>query len=174
MKPSGAAINTPGPFACISARPDTIPKLSEDLQKGLPQLHFLRQAYKDPLNKSDGSWRFIYVNAAGQIIGSTKYTSLQQMALYDSGALQNGLPGQIPGLVGTPVSSLTNSSGFGDVNGNALSNSSNSAQTPSLAPTDPNAPPQPPGQAPGQAPDQSGQNLRAGSLLRHLPDSRAL
>ncbi len=130
------------------------PQTLQDLQKGLPQLHFLRQAYKDPLNKSDGSWRFIYVNAAGQIIGSTKYTSLQQMALYDSGALQNGLPGQIPGLVGTPVSSLTNSSGFVDVNGNALSNSSNSAQNPSLPPTDPNAPPQ----APGQAPDQSGQN----------------
>jgi hypothetical protein len=134
------------------------PQTLEDLQKGLPQLHFLRQAYKDPLNKSDGSWRFIYVNAAGQIIGSTKYTSLQQMALYDSGALQNGQPGQIPGLVGTPASSLTNSSGFGDVNGNALSNSSNSAQNPSLGPTDPNAPPQQPGQAPGQAPDQSGQN----------------
>jgi hypothetical protein len=138
------------------------PQTLEDLQKGLPQLHFLRQAYKDPLNKSDGSWRFIYVNAAGQIIGSTKYTSLQQMALYDSGALQNGLPGQIPGLVGTPVSSLTNASGFGDVNGNALSNSSNSAQTSTPAPTDPNAPPQPPGQAPGQAPDQSGQNPPSG------------
>ena len=138
------------------------PQTLEDLQKGLPQLHFLRQAYKDPLNKSDGSWRFIYVNAAGQIIGSTKYTSLQQMALYDSGALQNGLPGQIPGLVGTPVSSLTNSSGFGNVNGNALPNSSNSAQTPSLAPADPNAPPQPPGQAPNQPPDQSGQSPPGG------------
>src|SRR6516165_7880473 len=31
------------------------PQTIEDLQKGLPQLHFLRQAYKDPLNKSDGS-----------------------------------------------------------------------------------------------------------------------
>lgn len=129
------------------------PQTLEDLKKGMPQLHFLRQSYKDPLNTADGSWRFIYVNAAGQIIGSTKYTSLQQMALYDSGGLQNGLPGQIPGLVGTPVSSLTNSSGFGDVNGTA-SSSSNSAQNPSLAPTDPNAPPQ----APGQSPDQSGQN----------------
>jgi hypothetical protein len=130
------------------------PQTLEDLKKGMPQLHFLRQSYKDPLNTADGSWRFIYVNAAGQIIGSTKYTSLQQMALYDSGSLQNGLPGQIPGLVGTPVSSLTNSSGFGDVNGTASSSSSNSAQNPSLALTDPNAPPQPP----SQSPDQSGQN----------------
>ncbi len=134
------------------------PQTLEDLKKGMPQLHFLRQSYKDPLNTADGSWRFIYVNAAGQIIGSTKYTSLQQMALYDSGGLQNGLPGQIPGLVGTPVSSLTNSSGFGDVNGTASSSSSNSAQNPSLAPTDPNAPPQASGQSPGQSPDPSGQN----------------
>jgi type II secretory pathway pseudopilin PulG len=135
------------------------PQTLQDLQKGMPQLHFLRQSYKDPLNKTDGSWRFIYVNAAGQIIGSTKYTSLQQMALYDSGGLQNGLPGQIPGLVGTPVSSLTSSSGFGGVNGSASLNSSNfssSGQTsaPSLAPTDPNGA----AQAPGQSPDQSGQN----------------
>src|SRR5271169_590071 len=71
------------------------PQTLEDLTKGMPQLHFLRQAYKDPLNKEDGSWRFIYVNAAGQIIGSTRYSSLQQMALLDSGALQAG---QMPGL----------------------------------------------------------------------------
>src|ERR1700746_3287253 len=141
------------------------PQTLEDLQKGLPQLHFLRQAYKDPLNKTDGSWRFIYVNAAGQIIGSTKYTSMQQMALYDSGALQNGLPGQIPGLVGTPVSSLTNSSGFGDVTGSASSISSHSAQTPTLAPTDPNASPQ----APGQNPDQSGQNPPGGQVPGQTP-----
>ena len=134
------------------------PQTIQDLQKGLPQLHFLRQAYKDPMNTADGSWRFIYVNAAGQIIGSTKYTSLQQMALYDSGGSLGGLPGQIPGLVGTPVSSLTSSSGFGGVNGSASFSSSNSAQPPTLAPTDPNAPPQAPGQSPSQPPDQPGQN----------------
>jgi hypothetical protein len=32
----------------------------------------MRQAYKDPMNKEDGSWRFIYVGAAGQLIGSLK------------------------------------------------------------------------------------------------------
>jgi len=143
------------------------PQTLEDLQKGMPQLHFLRQSYKDPMNKTDGSWRFIYVNAAGQIIGSTKYTSLQQMALYDSGGLQSGLPGQIPGLVGTPVSTLTSSSGFGGLNGSALSNSSNSGQTsvPSLAPTDPNAQPQ----APGQSSDQSGQNPSGGQVPGQAP-----
>src|SRR5579864_1067667 len=55
------------------------PQNLDDLQKGLPDLHFLRYAVsKDPMNTSDGEWRFIYVNAAGQIIGSVKYASLQQ------------------------------------------------------------------------------------------------
>lgn len=86
------------------------PQTIDDLEKGLPDLHFLRfAAYKDPMNPSDGSWRFIYVNAAGQIIGSVRYGSLQQMALMD----MNG--GQLPsaqqaGLFGTPASSLSSSS----------------------------------------------------------------
>jgi hypothetical protein len=132
------------------------PQTLEDLKKGMPQLHFLRQAYKDPMNKDDGSWRFIYVNAAGQIIGSTKYASLQQMALLDSGALQNGQSSLIPGL-GTPVSSLTNSSGFGSATGGSSSSSAQNPPTGSSAPPapgDPNAPLQ----SPGQAPDPSGQN----------------
>src|SRR5271154_1304448 len=35
-------------------------------------LRYLRQAYKDPMNKEDGSWRLIYVGPAGQLIGSFK------------------------------------------------------------------------------------------------------
>src|SRR5580700_10738743 len=92
------------------------PQTLEDLQKGLPDLHFLRQAYKDPTNQADGSWRFIYVNAAGQIIGSTKYANLQQMALLDANGGQlptiSGQPGQ-PGQPGVPVSSLADSSSSG-------------------------------------------------------------
>jgi len=60
------------------------PQSMDDLQKGLPSLQFLRpEVEKDPMNKTDGAWRVIYVNAAGQIIGSVKYASLQQMALID-------------------------------------------------------------------------------------------
>ncbi|MFZ0415605.1 MAG: hypothetical protein WAL78_03865 [Candidatus Acidiferrales bacterium] len=44
---------------------------------------FLREAYKDPMNKEDGSWRFIYVTPTGQLIGSVQYISLQQMAFLD-------------------------------------------------------------------------------------------
>ena len=68
------------------------PQTMDDLQKGLPGVQFLRpEAATDPMNKDDGSWRFIYVNGAGQIIGSVRYASLQQMALIDL----NG--GKLPG-----------------------------------------------------------------------------
>lgn len=46
-------------------------------------IRFLRQAYTNPMNKTDGSWRFIYVTPAGQLIGSVRYLSLQQMAFLD-------------------------------------------------------------------------------------------
>jgi hypothetical protein len=45
----------------------------EDLTKPkMGSFRFLRQVYKDPMNKVDGSWRLLYVGAAGQIIGSLK------------------------------------------------------------------------------------------------------
>jgi hypothetical protein len=115
----------------------------DDLKKGMPELHFLRYAaYKDPMKKDDGAWRFIYVNAAGQIIGSTKYATLQQMAILD----MNG--GKIPGVKkegedsdqpGVPASSLadqsnnlnsSNSPGS-DNNSNSSNASNSSSQNPS-------------------------------------------
>src|ERR1700704_837058 len=56
-------------------------------------LRFMRQAYKDPMNGEDGSWRFIYVGPAGQLIGSLKPPQNLQ------------LPNV--GRVGTPASALT-------------------------------------------------------------------
>jgi hypothetical protein len=89
------------------------PQTLDDLEKGMAQVHFLRQAYKNPTNSADGSWRFIYVNAAGQIIGSSKYANLQQMALMDANGGQlptfQGQPGQ-PGQPGVPVSTLADAS----------------------------------------------------------------
>jgi hypothetical protein len=65
------------------------PQTLDDLEKGLPELHFLRAAaYKDPMNQEDGSWRFIYVNGSGQIIGSVRYATLQQMAYLDVNGCQ--------------------------------------------------------------------------------------
>ena len=64
------------------------PQSIDDLETGVPDVHFLRaSAIKDPMDPDDGSWRFIYVNSTGQIIGSVRYATLQQMAIMD---LNNG------------------------------------------------------------------------------------
>jgi len=88
------------------------PTSIDDLVKPkVGSLRFLRQAYKDPMNRQDGSWRLIYVGPAGQLIGSLKphQTSLQF--------------GQVPGM-GTPAASLAAAgapnSGFGSVLGQAI------------------------------------------------------
>jgi len=84
------------------------PQSVDDLQKGLPGLHFLRiEAYNDPMNKDDGAWRLIYVNAAGQIIGSVRYATLQQMALLDlnGGVMPSGQQGSATASAGQSDSS---------------------------------------------------------------------
>jgi hypothetical protein len=60
-------------------------------------LRYLRQPYKDPMNKEDGSWRLIYVGPAGQLIGSLKPPQTMQL----QGASQ----------LGTPASALGGTSG---------------------------------------------------------------
>ncbi|HEX4076349.1 MAG TPA: hypothetical protein VHX49_13185 [Candidatus Acidoferrales bacterium] len=93
------------------------PQSTDDLETGVPDVHFLRaSAIKDPMEPDDGSWRFIYVNSTGQIIGSVRYATLQQMALLD---LNNGqMPGTqslLPGAVSAAsLSSLNGSTGASD------------------------------------------------------------
>src|SRR5579859_1746379 len=48
------------------------PTSMEDLTKNKVGIRFMRQAYKDPVNQVDGSWRMIYVGPNGQLIGSLK------------------------------------------------------------------------------------------------------
>jgi hypothetical protein len=54
------------------------PTKVDDLAKQTNGVRFLRQAYTEPMNKEDGSWRFIYVGPGGQLIGSLRRTSLLQ------------------------------------------------------------------------------------------------
>src|SRR5258706_11437400 len=54
------------------------PTKIDDLVKQTNGIRFLRQAYTDPMNKQDGTWRFIYVGPSGQLIGSLRHTSLLQ------------------------------------------------------------------------------------------------
>ena len=46
------------------------PTSLDDLTKPKTGIRFMRQAYKDPMNTVDGSWRLIYVGPNGQLIGS--------------------------------------------------------------------------------------------------------
>src|SRR5580704_10876100 len=136
------------------------PQTLDDLVKGMPDLHFLRQAYKNPTNSGDGSWRFIYVNAAGQIIGSTKYANLQQMALMDANGGQ--LP-TLPGQPGVPVSGLADAGSSG-ANSQPPQNNMPVLNDNSTGSTPPGyTPPQPGSTQPGSTdasgnPTQNGQN----------------
>jgi hypothetical protein len=76
-------------------------------------LRFLRQAYKDPMNKADGSWRLIYVGPAGQLIGSLKPPQTLQMQR----AGQPGTPAAALGNQGTSQSTSTSQSAFGPQSG---------------------------------------------------------
>lgn len=82
------------------------PQSLDDLEKGITNIHFLRRPYKDPMNKNeDGKWRFIYTNATGQIIGSVRYASMQQMAILD---LNGGIiPGAQNGSAASQDSDVT-------------------------------------------------------------------
>jgi hypothetical protein len=85
------------------------PTTLDDLTKPkVGSLRFMRQAYKDPMNKEDGTWRFIYVGAAGQLIGSLKppqqNLQLPQPAAPGAPANPVGATGTAPqpGLNGQP------------------------------------------------------------------------
>jgi len=81
------------------------PTKMDDLIKQTNGLRFLRQAYTDPNNKDDGSWRFIYVGPNGQLIGSLRSTSLLQSVM-SSPTLPggSGLGGGIGGGLGSVLS----------------------------------------------------------------------
>lgn len=71
------------------------PTSLDDLTKPqMGNIHFMRKAYKDPMNKEDGSWRLIYVGPSGQLIGSLKPAQTLQM------------PAVAGAQMGTPASSL--------------------------------------------------------------------
>jgi hypothetical protein len=75
------------------------PTSLDDLTKPkVGSLRFMRQAYKDPMNKEDGTWRFIYVGAAGQLIGSLKPPQNLQFPQ----ATAPGAPANPTGGTGTP------------------------------------------------------------------------
>jgi hypothetical protein len=81
------------------------PNSLDDLTKPkIGSIRFMRQAYKDPMNKEDGAWRLIYVGPAGNLIGSLNPSlSVGQMP---------GAPGQ-PNAAGTAAGGIGGQSGTG-------------------------------------------------------------
>ena len=96
----------------------------DDLTKPKTGLRFMRQAYKDPMNQVDGSWRMIYLGPGGVLIGSLKMRCI-------SFTSQPGLGGAAPlgassSFGSTPATSTQSSSSFG---GSSFSTSSSSSSS---------------------------------------------
>jgi len=82
----------------------------DDLAKAKTgSIRFLRQAYKDPMNKVDGTWRFIYVGPAGQLIGSLKPHPLFKLPT----------PASPGGAAGTPAGTAVPAAGSSGAAGSA-------------------------------------------------------
>ena len=124
------------------------PATVDDLVQGVANIHFLRETYKDPMNKNeDGKWRFIYTNASGQIIGSVHYATMQQMAILDlnggkipkasddDSANDNSGETPVPQADQGNCPNVTPSPGDEPQNGGA----SGANQSPNSAPSNPNA-----------------------------------
>ena len=84
------------------------PLAVEDFSKNPGNVHFLRKQYKDPMNETDGSWRYIYVGPGGQLIGSLTRTMPLGMI-----PLQAGVGGTVGNQPSTGQSSLFGSGPLG-------------------------------------------------------------
>jgi len=73
-----------------------------ELEHGVNGIHFLRQAYKDPMS-ADGSWRLIYLGAGGQMVGSLCWRTLAEYQ-----AAEMGTP-----LLSSSPNPAASSGGFG-------------------------------------------------------------
>jgi len=69
------------------------PHTVDDLVKSDNQIRFLRQAYKDPMNTDDGSWRMIYLGPGGVLINSVMYVNIAQVGLGSGFGTISGAPG---------------------------------------------------------------------------------
>jgi type II secretory pathway pseudopilin PulG len=91
------------------------PHTIDDLVKSDNQIRFLRQAYPDPMNTDDGSWRLIYVGPGGVLINSVMYTNIAQVGLpMGTNAALGGLaPPAAEGSAGPGQNSVGGAEGAG-------------------------------------------------------------
>jgi hypothetical protein len=96
------------------------PTSMDDLTKNKLGIRFMRQAYKDPVNSVDGSWRLIYVGPNGQLIGSLKARPLGTATGFGTGGAAGGFgslfgnPSQNPAGSATQSGSAFGGSSFGN------------------------------------------------------------
>jgi len=135
-------------------------------------VRYMRQAYKDPVNKEDGAWRMIYIGPAGQLIGSLKPPQTFQIP---------GIAGTQPGVPAGNNAQQGNNfglSGFGQSNtpktNTAPGGTSNSGQPTTnsppggqsaAAPTDDAANATPSGLVNGDSPLIGGNIIGVGSKI---------
>ena len=154
------------------------PTKIDDLVKATSGVRYMREAYKDPMNKDDGTWRFIYVTPAGALIGSVRYTSLIQMALMDKMAQFGGAG--TPGMAGMPASPVGSSpfgnstafggsSAFGNQGSSAFGNQGSS--TFGQQGTQPGSNPGATQQNPNQSGDQGATGNNSPRQSAHRPES---
>jgi hypothetical protein len=91
-------------------------------------VRFMRQAYKDPMNTVDGSWRLIYLGPGGMLIGSLKTRCLNATLTAQAGAPNFGNPvsSGASSSFGSGLNSSSQSSSFG---GSSFSTSFNSSDS---------------------------------------------
>jgi len=80
------------------------PHTVDDLVKSDSQIRFLRQAYKDPMNTVDGSWRLIYLGPGGVLINSVMYVNIAQVGFGAGGGFGTGTGGGTGGPPGATTS----------------------------------------------------------------------
>ncbi len=109
------------------------PNSMDDLVKPkVGNLRFMRQAYKDPMNKEDGTWRLIYVGPAGQLIGSLNPAVSSVQMPTASG--QPGAPGAAPSALSGIGSQPGASGGFAPNSGAPGAAPANAQGTPAPTP----------------------------------------
>jgi hypothetical protein len=149
------------------------PTSLDDLTKAKNNIRFMRQAYKDPMNAVDGSWRLIYVGPNGQLVGSLNSQFLGLYGMQNPNGLANVAQAQQNSGFGGSTSSFgVSNTGFGNSGNTSFGNSgsgnnafgqnpanaANANQAASATPADPNA-------QNGDNSDQSGQPQSLNSSL---------
>src|SRR5580693_119961 len=110
------------------------PTSIDDLTKPkIGNLRFMRQSYKDPMNKEDGTWRLIYVGPAGQLIGSLN-PAVSSVQMPAAGGQPGGAPGVASSALGGIGSQPGASGGFAPNSPAPGTAPANSQGTPGLAP----------------------------------------